>query len=364
MSVFRKPDPTSVGSSAGDRPAIARRPLLGGAAALSLGLLGCTSSGSKEQPVPAGRATAASGKPPLVKVHLLGTGGPEMSTTRKGMSTLIVAGGQKLLFDVGRGATQNMYESRINPKGVTKVFLTHLHNDHYEDLPSLWLNPWFMLGRKEQLEVWGPPGTAGMVAGMRAMYAHDLEHRSNDLFKKSYLDVHVHEIRPGVVYDKGGVKVTAFTVEHKDGNPAYGYRFDHAGKSVLLSGDTTYHRNVVEHGKGVDLLVHNVIAFDEELTRSGKLKAVEEKLTTPEQAGRVFSEARPRVAVFSHIAKKGLHGKAGDDVVMARTRKAGYDGPLHMGLDRMTVEIADDVRVSPPIPTAGLPELDSPDTKL
>ncbi|MBW1603905.1 hypothetical protein JJV70_17705 [Streptomyces sp. JJ66] len=199
---------------------------------------------------------------------------------------------------------------------------------------------------------------------MRAMYAHDLEHRSNELLKKEYLDINVHEIEPGTVYYTGGVKVTAFTVEHRDGNPAYGYRVDHAGKSVLLSGDTTYHPNVVEHGRGVDLLVHNVIAFDEELTRSGKLKAVEEKLTTPEQAARVFSQARPRVAVFSHIAKKGLHGKEGDDVIMDRTRKAGYGGPLHMGLDRMTVHIGDDVTVHPPAPTDGLPELDSPEVKL
>ncbi|MDN3293392.1 MBL fold metallo-hydrolase [Streptomyces ficellus] len=377
MRIFRRS--SNAGSSS--RPAtdnspaaIARRPLLGAAAALPFGLLGCNaaaktgteaaSATASETAPRAGQQDAAGGPAPTVRVRLLGTGGPEMSTTRQGMSTLIEAGGLRLLFDVGRGATQNMYESRVNPKDVTKIFLTHLHNDHYEDLPTLWLNPWFMLGRTEQLEIWGPPGTAGMVKGMRAMYQHDLDHRSNALFKKEYLDIRVHEIRPGIVYDQDGVKVTAFTVEHKDGNPAYGFRFDHSGKSVLLSGDTTYHENVVTHGKGVDALIHNVIAFDEELTKSGKLKAVEEKLTTPEQAARVFSEARPRIAVFSHIAKKGLHGEAGDQVIMNRTRKAGYDGPLYMGLDRMTIDIADDVTVRKPLSTAGLPELDGPGVRL
>jgi ribonuclease Z len=287
-----------------------------------------------------------------------------MSTTRKGISTLIEADGQRFLFDVGRGATQNMYESRVNPKEVTKIFLTHLHNDHYEGLPSLWLNPWFMLGRTENLEVWGPQGTAGMIKGMRAMYEHDLDQRSNDIFKKEYLDIRVREIEPGVVYDDDGIKVTAFTVEHRDGNPAYGYRFDHAGKSVLLSGDTTYHENVVSYGANVDALIHNVVAFDEELTESGKLKAVEAKLTTPEQAARVFSKARPRVAIFSHIAKKGLHGQKGDQVIMDRTRRAGYRGPLHMGQDRMTIEIGDDVKVKAPVPTKDLPDLDSPAVTL
>ncbi|MBT2492771.1 MBL fold metallo-hydrolase [Streptomyces sp. ISL-96] len=287
-----------------------------------------------------------------------------MSTTRQGISTLIEADGRRFLFDVGRGTTQNMYESRVNPRDVTKIFLTHLHNDHYEGLPSLWLNAWFMLGRKENPEIWGPPGTAGMVKGMRAMYEHDLDHRSNDLFKKEYLDIRVHEIEPGVAYDNDGIKVTAFTVEHADGNPAYGYRFDHAGKSVLLSGDTTYHENVVSYGAKVDALIHNVVAFDEETTKSGKFKAVEAKLTTPEQAARVFSKAKPRVAVFSHIAKKGLHGEEGDKAIVDRTRKAGYRGPLHMGQDRMTIEIGDDVKVKHPIPTKDLPDLDSPAVKL
>src|SRR5882757_790199 len=111
---------------------------------------------------------------PGMRVHLIGTGGPELTPTRAGMSTLIEAGGQTLIFDVGRGALQNIYLSRIDPRAVTKVFLTHLHNDHFEGLPSLWLTPWFMFARKPKLEVWGPEGTKQMIEGMRMMYAHDV----------------------------------------------------------------------------------------------------------------------------------------------------------------------------------------------
>ena len=84
-----------------------------------------------------------------------------------------------------------------------------------------------------------------MVEGMRMMYGHDVEHRANPVFKREYLDIKVHEIAEGVVYDEGGIKVTAFPVEHDDGNPAFGYRIDAAGRSILLSGDTTYNENVV-----------------------------------------------------------------------------------------------------------------------
>ena len=244
-----------------------------------------------------------------IRVHLIGTGGPELTPTRLGMSTLIEASGQTLLFDAGRGALQNIYLSRVDPRLVTRVFLTHLHSDHIEGLPSIWMTPWFMFGRKAKLEVWGPEGTRQMIEGMRMMYAHDLEHRVNPVFKREYLDIDVHEIAPGVVYDDGGVKVTAFPVEHDDGNPAFGYRIDAAGRSVLLSGDTTYNENVVKFGTGADLIVSNVAAFSEAMTKAGILKPVLDKLTTPEQAATIFAKAKPRLAVYSHIVKKDLPGE-------------------------------------------------------
>jgi ribonuclease Z len=299
-----------------------------------------------------------------VRVHLIGTGGPELTPTRAGMSTLIEASGQTLIFDVGRGALQNVYLSRIDPRSVTKVFLTHLHSDHIEGLPSIWLTPWFMFARKPKLEVWGPEGSKQMIEGMRTMYAHDVEHRANPLFKREYLDVEVHEISPGTVYDAGGIKVTAFSVEHDDGNPAFGYRIDAAGRSVVLSGDTTYSENVVKAGTGADLIVSNVVAFSEEMTKAGVLKPVIDKLTTPEQGAAIFTKAKPRLAVYSHIVKKELPGDAGDEVIIKRTRAAGYEGPLSMGQDRMIVDIGDEVKVLRPPSIEGIVDFDKPDSKF
>jgi ribonuclease Z len=299
-----------------------------------------------------------------VKVQLIGTGGPELTPTREGMCTLIESSGQTLLFDVGRGALQNIYLSRIDPRSVTKVFLTHLHSDHIEGLPAIWMTPWFMFGRKPGLEIWGPPGTQQMVDGMRMMYGHDVEYRANPVFKREYLDITVHEISPGVVYDAGGIKVTAFQVEHDDGNPAFGYRIDAAGRVILLSGDTTYSENVVQNGMNADLLVSNVVAFSDAMEKAGTLKPVINKLTTPEQAAAIFLKTRPRLAVFSHIVKKDLPGDAGDNVVIERARKAGYDGPLVMGQDRMTIEVGDQVTAEPPQPISGIVDFDKPDSKF
>jgi ribonuclease Z len=295
-----------------------------------------------------------------LRVHLIGTGGPELTPDRAGIATLIDVHGQKLLFDAGRGALQNIYLSRIHPNEVTKIFLTHLHNDHFEGLSPLWMTPWFMFARKQQIELWGPPGTARMIDGMRAMFAHDIDERSNQVFRRESLDIKVTEISEGVVYEAGGVKVTAFPVEHADGNPAFGFRLDAGERSVLLSGDTTYHDNVVKYGTGV--------AFSEAMLKAGAMRPVLDKLTTPEQAAQVFTKAAPRLAVFSHIVKKELPGAAGDAVVLERTRAAGYSGPLQMGLDRMTIEVGQgggqQVKVKPPLPIDGIAELDKVEAKF
>jgi len=303
-----------------------------------------------------GQAVAAE---PVMKVTLLGTAGPEYFPDRLGISTLIEASGELLLFDVGRGTNQRLYQSRVNPKDIAKIFLTHLHSDHIEGLPNLWMTPWFLLGRDHGLELWGPEGTPEMVAGMRTMFGHDLKMRVNQFNPVATLDIKTHIIGDGTVYEHNGLKVTAFPVEHADGNPAFGYRVDWNGHSVVLSGDTTLNDNVIKHGTGADLIVHNVIAFSDRLSQIPEMKGVLAKLTTPEQAAEVFTRAKPKLAVYSHIVTKELQGKKGEDEIVARTRAAGYGGPLVMGVDRMRIEIGDSVKVIAPQPLDDLPNLDS-----
>jgi ribonuclease Z len=294
-----------------------------------------------------------------MKVVLLGTAGPEYFPDRMGISTLVEVNGEKLLFDVGPGVNQRLYQSLVNPKDISKIFLTHLHSDHIAGLPDLWITPWFLLGRDHGLELWGPDGSAQMIDGMRRMFGHDLEARVNKFNPIENLAIQVHVVSDGVVFDNNGVKVTAFPVEHADGNPAFGYRIDWNGHAVVLSGDTTLNANVIKHGTGADLIVHNVIAFSDRLSEMPEMKGVLAKLTTPEQAAEVFKQAKPKLAVFSHIVTKEMQGKKGEDLIIARTRTAGYDGPLVMGIDRMSFEIADSVKTIEPAPLDRLPNLDS-----
>ena len=295
---------------------------------------------------------------PEMRVTLLGTAGPEYFPDRMGISTLVEANGELLLFDAGRGVNQRLYQSRVNPKDIAKIFITHLHNDHFEGLPDLWMTPWFLLGRDHGFELWGPEGAEQMVQGMRLMFGHDLKARVNQFNPIETLAIRTHIISDGVVYEKNGVKVIAFPVEHADGNPAFGYRVDWNGRRVVLSGDTTLNENVVKHASGVDLIVHNVIAFSDRLSRLPEMKGVLAKLTTPEQAAEVFERAKPKLAVYSHLVTKELQGKKGEELIIARTRAAGYNGPLLMGVDRMAFEITNSVKVIPPRTIDDLQNLD------
>ena len=287
----------------------------------------------------------AAGLAAQTRVVLVGTGGPELTPERAGEATLIEANGQTLLFDAGRGVLDGLYRSGIRPQEVTRVFLTHLHSDHIEGLPGLWITPWFLLGRTARLEVWGPPGSQQMIDGMRAMFAHDLERRPNARAKRESLDISVHEIKPGLVYDQAGIRVSAITVEHVDGDPAFAYRIDTADSSILLTGDCTYAGELTRLTGPVDLVVSNVAAGTEAMEKEAWMQPVLAKLMRPKQAAKLFNQTKPRLAVYSHIVKKGMPGNAGDREILRRTRMAGYRGPLLMGTDRVQIVLGKTVRV-------------------
>ena len=300
--------------------------------------------------------TLASASSAQIKVTLLGTGAPRPAMNRFGPSILVEAGKEKLVFDCGRGATQRLYQLKIPFTDITGLFLTHLHSDHTVGIPDLWLTGW-VLERVTPLPVWGPSGTTAMMKHLRGAYAADIHFR-RDVDTKlpgAGVEVIAKDIGEGVVYESGGVKVTAFLVNHAEIKPALGYRVDFGGHSVTLSGDTRPSDNLIRFAQGTDVLIHEVIlpeAFAT-LTSSdspGQRKKIIEHHTTPEQAGEIFSRVKPKLAIYSHIVPPN----ATDVALRSHT---GYTGPLEVGEDLMSIEIGDRVTVHRPGPEGRLPSL-------
>jgi ribonuclease Z len=286
-------------------------------------------------------------------VMLLGTGGgPNINPQRLGISTLVMAGSEKLLFDCGRGSPTGMVRLSVAPADVTKVFLTHLHSDHIIALPELYLYPWASQSRTTPFQVWGPEGTKAMMDNLQKAFAFDIHIRRDvdEKFSADGVRVIATNIHEGVVYQAKDVKVTAFLVDHGPVKPAFGYRVDYRGHSVVMSGDTRRSENLIQFAKGTDLLIHEVGGShqdpllvgppDERLpngwTRSQAL-TVNAHHTDPVEAGQVFDMVRPKLAVFSHYG-------AAPSTILPLVRQ-NYAGPVEFGEDEMTIAIGETVSV-------------------
>ena len=284
----------------------------------------------------------------MFRVTLLGTGNPRPSIDRFGPSTLVEAGSTRLLFDCGRGATQRLFQidGAALLRDIDAVFLTHLHSDHVVGLPDLWLTGW-LFGRAWPLSVTGPKGTTAMATNLTAAFAFDLRLRQEDDGRPAEgARLKAKDALPGAVLLKDGLSVVAFAVDHGPVKPAFGYRIEFEGRTLVLSGDTRATDAVAAQAKGADVLIHEVVSPEAErrLAAVDDPRAVDRILArhaTPEDCGRLFARARPRLAVYSHIAPS----PATEDDLVPPTRKF-YDGPLEVGHDLMTITIGEKIDVT------------------
>ncbi len=288
------------------------------------------------------------------KVTLLGTGDPIPRTDRFGPATLVQVAGQNLLFDVGRGAATRLVQMGMALSDVDATFLTHFHHDHLIGLDDVWMTGWLPnpFGRRSApMQVWGPTGTANLLSSLEKAFELNTSTRIPDeLLGPEGIKFLAHEFsEDGVVYEKDGVKVTAFTVNHGDLiKPAYGYRVDYDSRSVVISGDTKFDRNLIAAAKGTDLIVHEVaLASEELLASSEQFRRIVAHHTTPEEAGIVFAEVNPKLAVYTHfvILSGPTIPEAPLSSLIPRTR-TNYDGPLVIGEDLMSFDIGDTISIS------------------
>ena len=289
------------------------------------------------------------------RVTLLGTGVPTPRPDRFGPSTLIEAGDQKLLIDAGRGATIRLYQLGVPIGRLDALLLTHFHSDHTSGVPDLWLTGWLhspFAARTKPFRVIGPAGARELMTNLERAYAADIRIRiADEKLPLQGVAVEVEEFGgDGVVYQKNGVTVTAFEVDHGDViKPAYGYRIDYGARSVVLSGDTRLNENVIKHGTGVDLLIHEVAMARPELMQEEYIQRIIAHHTTAREAGTVFARTRPKLAVYTHLvflASKEVPPTALAELI-AQTRQT-YDGPLQVGEDLMCFEIGEAVLVREP----------------
>ncbi len=268
-----------------------------------------------------GRDTSGLLAPDALRVLLCGTASPIPSPQRAEACTAVFAGGRMWIVDTGPGSWRTLALRRVRGEAIGAVFFTHLHSDHIGELGEFNMQTW-VAGRPGPLRVYGPDGVTELVHGFAEAYAADTGFRTAhhgaallppDRAAMVPMPIALDGADATRVLDEDGVVVTAFAVAHDPVKPAFGYRFDYGGRSVVISGDTRPCPNLVTQAHGADVLVHEAQANSMvKIMQDAAAAAGESRIakilgdipsyhTGPADAAREAVAAGVRLLVFTHF---------------------------------------------------------------
>jgi ribonuclease Z len=259
-------------------------------------------------------------RPGELSVLMCGTGSPLPDLNRASACTIVAAGERLYVVDVGLASVRNLLLWRVPLAKVDGVLLTHFHSDHIAELGELRLQTW-VAGRHAPLKVYGPPGVEDVVDGFNRAYSHDADYRTlhhgEAFLPRADADMVAVPIAmdgaTAIVLERDGLKITAIRVHHDPVKPAYGYRFDYAGRSVVVSGDTAPYQPLAQAARNADVLVHEaqsnalVGILEQAMTHADRdrvakiLHDIPGYHSDPVDAARIANQAQVRLLVFSHI---------------------------------------------------------------
>ena len=255
-------------------------------------------------------------------IYVCGAGSPLPDPKRGGTCIAVLAGDHAFIFDAGSGGSRTLSQMRFPWAKVQRVFITHYHSDHIDGLGEIMLQNWVAGQRTEPLPISGPPGIKTIVGGFVAAYELDrdyrVDHHGEQLVNSSGFGARAIEFdlaeSPISVYQSDGVKITAFEVNHEPVLPAVGYKIEYGGRTVVISGDTIFHENVLAASNQVDVLLHEALnpemisALSDVLKKQGAdnlSQLMADTLsyhTSPVEAAQLAQQAEARELVLYHIA--------------------------------------------------------------
>ena len=283
-----------------------------------------------------------------IRLFACGTGMPAARHKQAATCWLIELGnGDKFFFDIGTHSMGNVASLMIPYDYLDKVFITHLHSDHWGDLASLWIGGW-TAGRNNPLRVWGPSGaeerlgTAHAVKHFQEAYYWDWKGRLGNLAEAPG-NITVTEFdylgANHVVYDKDGVVVRAWPAIHSIDGPV-SYSLEWNDYKVVFGGDTFPNKWYLEYARDADVAIHECFHLPGQMVKSYNQEPtvamyVATKIhTSPQAFGKIMATIRPKHAVAYHFFND-------DDTryeIYGGVREV-YDGPLSLATGGMVWNI-------------------------
>jgi len=293
------------------------------------------------------------------KLHVIvcGSGSPLPDPERAGACVAVIAAQQVILIDSGSGSWRKATVAKVPGQALSAVLLTHFHSDHIGDLGEAMTMSWTN-GRPASLDVYGPPGVERIVRGFTEAYELDgqyrVRHHGEDVLPAKAHGMTAHVIEPPgaeerkLVFQKNGLSVYAFLVDHRPIEPAYGYRLEYHGRSVVVSGDTSYSDNLVRHASGADLLLHDAMLKNFITLASGSMakpqprtaKMLRDILTyhaSAEDAAKAAEAAHVETLVLTHLVP--VPGAVGGESAFVKGAGDVFKGKLLVAHDGMRFDL-------------------------
>ena len=293
--------------------------------------------------------------PDEMRVTACGTGMPNARPKQAAACWLVELGnGDKFLFDIGTGSAERISALKIPYNFIDKVFIGHLHSDHFGDLDALWVGG-VVGNRVVPLRVWGPSssepkyGTKKALEAMEEMLAWDVDSRMGNTDTRGlFMEVTEFDYRAvnEVIYEENGVTIRTIPAIHIFDGPV-SFILEWNGLKFVYSSDTFPNKWWMEYAKDADIAIHECFISPESLvakqnfTPEAALNVGTQIHTSPAQFGKVMAATNPRLAV-------GYHFFNDFDTVplVLRDIRRSYDGPLALAVDYMVFNVTkEDIKV-------------------
>ena len=294
-------------------------------------------------------------RPDEMRLIACGTGMPTARPKQAASCWLLELGnGDKFIFDIGTGSAERLSALQIPYNYLDKVFLSHLHTDHFGDLDALFVGG-ALAGRQKPLRVWGPKGdtpergTKYALDHLFKALTWDLDGRKGITDPRGYQKFEVTEFDykgiNEIIYQENGVTIRSIPAIHSLDGPV-SYILEWNGLKFVFGGDTYPNKWYAKYAKDADLAIHECfIAVPDmiekfQFTPQSALAVGTQIHTAPEAFGKMMSIIKPRMAVAYHFFKDfDTTGEISERIRMT------YDGPLSLSIDYMVWNITkDDIR--------------------
>ena len=266
---------------------------------------------------------------PLLSVTTVGTGAVRANPRRGGPCHLVEADGLRILVDCGRAAIHHLGQCGIPVESIDGICVTHLHFDHVCDLPLLALLGWNN-GRASGLRVIGPLGTERFLRhAIDEAYQDDIASRLAHGKEPAGLRWTATEVEiDGVCLEAGDLRITCAHTPHA-GLRNLNYRFECAGRRVVITSDTNLTPELVALCHDADLLVCECSGTREFLATvpwgSWHLN--------PETVAQLAREANVRRVLLAHLVVEDWLRDPDIAERMAEAVRGAFHGPVAVAAD-------------------------------